>query len=66
MNEQAPQICIPPIKLRKTKNIDLVDLTKITWENEVRIPEAIITSFTGNAENSWIRLRFGKCRVLQK
>ena len=30
------------------------------------IPEAIITRFTGNAKNSWIRLRFGKCRVLQE
>ena len=74
MNEQAPQICIPPIKLRKTKNIGLVDLTKITWENEVRIPEAIINdlnqrdqSLINSSSNIWFENynKFGPRASLQ-
>ncbi len=55
----------PPKKVRTFNVLYKDSLDELhTLSYAENIPEAIITSFTGNAKNSWTNLIFGKCRIV--
>jgi hypothetical protein len=48
MNNTKPLACILPNKLRKTKNLNLVDLNRLEWEKGVNIPNGKIGDLNQN------------------